>query len=322
VGDAAFEGSATRRPSSYPHVQVLSGYRHRVPQQRATEWLKIGELARRTGTTTDVLRAWERRYGLLQPRRTAGNQRLYSTVDEHRVRIMLRHLESGRSAHQAAELTSALRLGVPPGEHPAVPPAEVERAHQGLRTTLDAFEETAAQRVLESLLAAHQPLAVLRDVVLPYLREVGDRWAAGHVTVAQEHFATAFFESRFSALARGWDRGTGPRALLACPGGERHTFGLLAFGIALHARGWRIVWLGADTGVGTVEEAADRLAPDLVVLAAADPDRLRADDALRRLAGRWPCALAGAGAVDDVARDVGARLLAEDPVTAAAQFVG
>jgi DNA-binding transcriptional MerR regulator len=298
---------------------VLSGYRSCVPQQRATEWLKIGELARRTGTTTDVLRAWERRYGVLQPRRTAGNQRLYSAVDEHRVRVMLRHLELGRSAGQAAELASSLRLGVPAGAHAAVPAAEVDRAHHGLRATLDAFEETAAQRVLESLLAAHQPLAVLRDVVLPYLRDVGDRWATGHVSVAQEHFATGFFEARFSGLARGWDRGTGPRALLACPGGERHTFGLMAFGIGLHAAGWRIVWLGADTPVPLLGDAADRVRPDLVVLAASHRDRMPADDALRALAARWPCAVAGAGVDDDLARDLGARRLTGDPVTAAAR---
>jgi DNA-binding transcriptional MerR regulator len=279
--------------------------------------MKVGELARRTGVQVELLRVWERRYGLLRPRRTAGNHRLYSTTDLYRVRLMQRHLAAGRSAAQAAELTNAARLGVAPGHDPVVDPGEVRRAHAALRDALDGFHESAAQRVLEPLLAAHSRLAVLRDVVLPYLRDVGDRWETGHLTVAQEHFASGFFEARMFALARGWDHGVGPRALLACPSGERHTFGLVCLGIALHDHGWRIVNLGADTPVGLVADAADRVAPDLVVLSATHPDRLRPHDAVRALAARWPCAVGGAGVDAELADRLGARHLAGDPITAA-----
>jgi methanogenic corrinoid protein MtbC1 len=154
--------------------------------------------------------------------------------------------------------------------------------------------------------------------MIPYLREVGDRWAEGHVSVAQEHFATNFLHARLLAFARGWDRGLGPRALLACAPGEQHTFGLIAFGVALHQLGWRITYLGANTSVAMIDDAAAHVTPDLVVVFAAMPERLAAIvDELRGLGERWPTAIAGAGASPAVAARLPARRLEGDPVTAA-----
>jgi MerR family transcriptional regulator, light-induced transcriptional regulator len=59
---------------------------------------------------------------------------------------------------------------------------------------------------------------------------------------------------------RGWDRGAGPRALLACPSGERHDFGLIILGLALRDRGWRVTFLGPATPIETLAAAADQLA--------------------------------------------------------------
>jgi DNA-binding transcriptional MerR regulator len=284
------------------------------------EWITIGELARRSGLSPDLLRAWERRYGLLKPRRTAANRRLYSRADETRVRLMQRHLAAGTPAAQAAELVGATRLTVAAGRTGAVEDHEVRAAHAELREALDRFRESPAQRVLERLLGAHSRLAVIRDVVLPYLHEVGERWSERHVTVAQEHFASTFLEARLLAMARGWDRGTGPLALLACPAGERHVFGLLSFGIALHDFGWRITYLGADTPVDMISSAAAAVGPDLIALAAVRPEPLSPADALSSLGERWSCAVGGAGASAALAEAIGARHLAEDPVTAALEL--
>jgi DNA-binding transcriptional MerR regulator len=291
-----------------------------TPTRRPSDWITIGELARRTGLSPDVLRAWERRYGLLKPRRTAANRRLYSLADEARVRLMQRHLAEGTPAAQAAELVAGARLTVAAGTVGRVEPHEVAAAHAEMREALDAFAESAAQRVLERLLISHSRLAVIRDVLLPYLHEVGERWADRHITVAQEHFASAFLEARFLAMARGWDRGPGPRALLACPSGERHVFGLLAFGIALHDLGWRITYLGADTPVDMVAEAAAVLRPDLVALAVVMPGSLEPREAVRRLTAAWPCALGGPGASEEIAAGFGAHHLPDDPVTAAREL--
>src|SRR3954452_2256921 len=281
-------------------------------------WMRIGEISQRTGVTPDLLRAWERRYAVLRPRRTDGRTRLYSAADETRVRLMQRYIGQGLSPAQAAEMVTAARLAVPPGQALAIPPAEVAQAHREMQGSLDRFDETSAQRALEKLFGTYSALTVVRDVIMPYLREVGDRWAAGHVSIAQEHFATNFLHARLLAFARGWDRGLGPRAILACAPGELHTLGLITFGVALHELGWRITYLGADTTLAMVEEAAAHVAPDLIVVFAAMPERLAAiANDLQTLSHRRTTAIAGAGATEAVCAQIGIRRLAGDPVTAA-----
>ncbi len=85
--------------------------------------------------------------------------------------------------------------------------------------------------------------------------------------------------------------------MLACPPGEQHDLGLIAFGLALRSRGWRIVYLGPDSPIDTVEEGRRRLEPSLVVLNAVSPERVRpALPELRELARRHRLALGGAAA--------------------------
>src|SRR3954463_12115263 len=268
-------------------------------------WMRIGEISQRTGVTPDLLRAWERRYALLRPRRTHGRTRLYSAADEARVRLMQRYIAQGLSPARGAEMVPPARLTVRPGQALAIPPAEVAEAHQEMRASLDRFDETSAQRALEKLFGTYSALTVVRDVMMPYLREVGERWSARHVSIAQEHFATNFLHARLLAFARGWDRGLGPRALLACAPNEQHTFGLISFGVALHQLGWRITYLGADTTVAMIEETAAHVTPDLVVVFAAMPERLAAIAAdLQTLSRHRATAIAGAGASPAVAAEI------------------
>jgi methanogenic corrinoid protein MtbC1 len=150
------------------------------------------------------------------------------------------------------------------------------------------------------------------------LRELGERWERGEASIAQEHFASQVVRGRLLGLARGWDRGAGPRAVLACMPGEQHDLGLIAFGLALRDRGWRIVFLGPDTPLDTLTDAADALRPDAVVLAATTPAHFeRGRDALRAIARTLPVHVAGAGATPEVAAAAGARLLGPDPIAAA-----
>jgi DNA-binding transcriptional MerR regulator len=208
--------------------------------------MRISDLSRRVEVSPGTLRVWERRYGLLNPRRTAGNARQYSSIDEARIRLMKRYLRSGMPAAQAAELAIAARFSVNPGRNATVLDTEARRAATEMREALDRFDETSAQRALEKLLTEYSSIAVIRDVLLPYLHDIGERWAANHMTVAQEHFASNFLLARLLAMARGWDRGLGPRALLACAPDEQHTLALIAFGISLHHLGWRITYLGVS----------------------------------------------------------------------------
>jgi MerR family transcriptional regulator, light-induced transcriptional regulator len=153
---------------------------------------------------------------------------------------------------------------------------------------------------------------VLRRAVLPYLRRLGERWEKGTASVAQEHFASALLRERLMAMGRGWDRGDGPRALLACPPGERHDIGLVAFGLAARKLGWRVTFLGADTPIDTLAAASAELEPEAVVLSAVVPERFwSVTEALRPLAGQRRLYVGAAGADERVAADIGARLLGE-----------
>lgn len=285
--------------------------------------MRISELSRRVGVASDTLRAWERRYALLHPRRTPGNIRLYSALDEARVRLMTRYLGEAMPAAQAAELAKSARLTLTRGRTGQVAEHDAALKARQMSDALDAFDESSAEQALQALLSAYSSTAVLRDFVIPYLHEVGERWAANHMTVAQEHFATNFVHSRLLALARGWDRGLGPRALLACAPDELHTLGLITFGIALHAYGWRITYLGAAIPVAMVDSAASQIRPELIVMSAAIPGRLHAVvGELSELALRWPVAIAGSAANTELASRCGASHLAGDPVSAAAFIAG
>jgi DNA-binding transcriptional MerR regulator len=280
--------------------------------------LRIGELSRRSGVSDHALRAWESRYGLLQPVRTTGGFRLYSAADERRIRRMQAFLADGLSASEAARAVLREETGNTQTPAAAPPSGRVEDLTAALRSALDAFDEASAQAVLDRLFSDLSVTTVLRDVVMPYLADLGERWQAGSASVAQEHFASNVIRGRLAGLARGWGGGQGPSAVLACAPGEHHDMSLMVFGIALNRHGWRIRFLGADTPVADVIAAADATSPDLVVVTALLPERLRPiRRELASLARRAPLALAGPGVTAPSANAMGAQLLARDPVTEA-----
>ena len=280
--------------------------------------LRIGELSRRLGVSNHVLRAWESRYGLLRPVRSAGGFRLYSETDALRVRRMQAHLARGLSAAEAAQAVLGEDSGAGRTAGPDRVPAGAGELPVALRKALDAFDEPAAQAVLDRLVSDLSLTTVLREVVLPYLTELGQRWERGTVTVVQEHFASNVIRGRLAGLARGWGNGHGPRAVLACPPGELHDLALMVFGIVLNRNGWRIDYLGINTPVEELTSTVEARQPDLVVLAATLPDILEPLTALLTVLARHaPLVLAGPAATPRLAAAVQARLLDGDPVTAA-----
>jgi DNA-binding transcriptional MerR regulator len=274
--------------------------------------LRIGELSNRSGVSPELLRAWERRYGLLQPSRSPGGLRLYSLEDLERVQRMRRYLAEGLAAAEAAALVTRPANAEEAARH-AFDPADARR---DLGDALESFDEPRAQTVIDRLFATATVDVLLADVFLPYLHELGERWERGEASVAQEHFASTVLRGRLLGLARGWGRGLGPLALLACLPGEQHELGLIAFGLALRSRGWRIAYLGTDTPLDTVGAAARSLAPSIVVLSAVAEDRVQAAAAeLQELAREHRLAIGGSGT--DGAAALGALALTGDPIAAA-----
>jgi DNA-binding transcriptional MerR regulator len=279
-------------------------------------YLRIGELTKRTGVSPELLRAWEQRYGLLQPTRTPGGFRLYSAADEARVQRMQSLVAGGLAAAQAAHLV--LSGGEPEPRTVPGSATTLEEAAGNLSAALDRLDEQAANSALDRLFSAYTVETVLQEVVLPYLHRLGDRWEAGEVSVAQEHFASNLLRGRLLGLAQGWGQGQGPLAILACVPGEHHELGLLAFGVALRRRGWRITYLGTDSPNRAGADIARSLAPAVVVLLSINPDNfLDPAREIKELANQVPVMIAGTGATPEVARHTQTRVLDQDPVGAA-----
>jgi DNA-binding transcriptional MerR regulator/methylmalonyl-CoA mutase cobalamin-binding subunit len=277
---------------------------------RVSRW-RIKEFAGIVGIPEATLRAWERRYDLLQPERSAGNFRLYSRDDERRIRSMQAHMARGLAPAQAAELA----LSESPVD--VEPPARPSTLIEPLMQAAEAFDATRFDALLDAAFALGS-LTAIRDVVLPTLAEIGRRWETMEIGVGHEHFASHLVERRLLAMAKGWEAGRGPLALLACPSGERHTLGLVCFGLVLADRGWRISYLGADTPVDQILDMSASLSPTAIVLCALDSRHLTSNAAaIADLGARFRTILAGAGASAALAKQVGAELAEGDPVVAA-----
>jgi MerR family transcriptional regulator, light-induced transcriptional regulator len=290
--------------------------RHQATPDPGPGYLRIGELAKRTGVSPELLRAWEQRYGLLQPTRTAGGFRLYSAADEARVQRMQSLVSGGLAAAQAARLI--LSGGEPAPRTVSASATILDDEAASLAASLDRLDEQAASTALDRLFSAYTVETVLQDVVIPYLHRLGERWEAGEVSVAQEHFASNLVRGRLLGLAQGWGQGQGPGAILACLPGEHHELGLLAFGVALRRRGWRITYLGTDSPIGAVADIARSVRPAVVVLLSMSPDNSM-DHAreIEQLANQVQVMIAGPGATPEVARHTQTHVLDQDPVSAA-----
>jgi MerR family transcriptional regulator, light-induced transcriptional regulator len=270
---------------------------------------RIGEFARRVGVTPELLRAWEQRYGLLRPVRTPGGFRLYGEEDAERVARMRRALDEGLSAAEAA------RVALAP---PSSPDRLIEDARTRLMSAIESYDEAAVQAALDDGLAAFGLEAFVRDLIVPTLTAVGRGWEQGSVEISQEHFASNLIRGRLLSLARLWGRGAGPLALLACAPGEQHDISLLAFGLILRSFGWRILFLGANTPLSTLQKTARTTAPAVIVLVTFDPTLVKAEAAaLRRLARVATLLLSGPGASSDLTGQLRVRRLNGDLIEAA-----
>lgn len=263
-----------------------------------------------------TLRAWERRYGIVEPSRdTSSGYRLYSEADERRVRRMLDLVGGGLAPAEAARRikedgNSATRDD---GSRPAGGAPATAGLRESLSAALSRFDDRAADEALDRAVTVLSTDALVNEILLPVLRGLEED------SIGQEHFASNLLRGRLLALARGWGGGDGRLALLACPSGELHDLGLIAFGLALRDRGWRIAFLGADTPVESLVATAERIRPEMLVLSSTSPEPLseRVDD-LRRLSQSTTLMLAGPGVSDDLCTELGAIHMARGPVEEAA----
>ena len=228
------------------------------------------------GVPVATLRAWQRRYRVVDPRRSDSGYRLYSAADIAKLRSMQALVASGWSPKEAAEVVS--------GEsHLETVPEELRRDKrpQGwstprasgravdLVTAAAALDPAAVSRLLNERFATGSFEHVVDGWLLPELDRLGMAWAVGGVSVAGEHMTAAAVQRRLSAAfdAAASDTADSPLLLTGLPTGCRHELGILAFATAARRQGLAVVHLGPDLPLADWLTAAARREPDAIVVA-------------------------------------------------------
>jgi len=238
-------------------------------------------VAGRTGLTPAVLRAWERRYGVVLPSRTEGGQRLYSDDDVLRLSLLRRAVEGGRRISQVAlmsmeELQRLVREDeaqhrVPgaPGPFVGLPAVGVlERAQRAV----DEMNSGELERILTRGAMALPLPTVLNEVIVPLLQRMGTAWEKGRIGPAHEHLASVSIRRFLEWILGTVDVGNGAPALLAAtPTGERHELGALLSAVSGAAEGWKGIFLGPDLPAEEIVSAAIQLEVRVVALSCFDP---------------------------------------------------
>jgi MerR family transcriptional regulator, light-induced transcriptional regulator len=247
-----------------------------------TPTFNLKAVVQETGIKPDTLRAWERRYGLPEPDRTGGGHRLYSQRNIDTLHWLLARQEEGLSISRAVDLWRQLEgenqdplsspeygLAESDSPQPLVIGEEVAAFRQRWIEACLGFNERGADQILAQGFALFPVEVVCLEVLQRGIREIGEGWYAGTVSVQQEHFASALVVRKLESLLSATPPPTrSGRILVAGTADEEHVIGQLIFQLLLRRKGWETVYLGASVPVQRLQESLDVVRPQLVVLTA------------------------------------------------------
>jgi DNA-binding transcriptional MerR regulator/methylmalonyl-CoA mutase cobalamin-binding subunit len=290
------------------------------PQQIPSGRLRIANVAELTGVPEPTLRAWERRYGVPTPQRTASGYRQYGPNEIAQVREMCRLLANGIAAAEAARMVREGSTTDGAAPEPTVrDPYNVAR--EAIIDAIQRFDDDALDMQLRALLFLGPTVALIDRVVVPVLRHVGDLWHSGELGVAQEHFASHRMGTLVSDLTRlATGAHGGARVVLASFADDEHELGLLSTAARFATWGFRPVFLGARTPPDAVGSAVEAVEPKLVALSCTvSPARARARELIDGYASAcrsvpWIVGGTGIGSMSDLVTARGGILAPEDPV--------
>jgi DNA-binding transcriptional MerR regulator len=252
--------------------------------------------ARLTGLSPELLRAWEKRHGVVTPLRSAGGTRRYTAADINRLSLIKAAVDGGHRISQVAHL-EAIELRRLAG-------AESKRESSQLDEVLDTvnrLDSITCQAVLAQRFSAFGPALFAREFALPLVQEVGERWARGEMGIPQEHMLTSQLRSLLgSAMHPTASSALGPRVIFATPEGEPHELGLLMAALTAIGAGANPLYLGtqlpaSDLAAAVKQFDASALAASIVTMetSAAQSYVERIRDELPEHVQLW---LGGAGA--------------------------
>ena len=250
--------------------------------------VSIKTVSRRTGLTSHVIRAWERRYQAIEPERSKGRHRKYSERDVERLNLLTQAVRSGQLISRVArmsndELRSILEnaaSGAQKGLHSESPPEAGAQIEAAWHQTLEAIRNLDGQRfdsVLLSALVSLGDQGLLRRLIAPMARTVGFLWNTGRMTAAQEHFFTANARAFIWNLTRQYivDE-SAPRIVVGTPAGQLHELGAALVAAAATSHGWRVTYAAPSLPAEEIAAAAIHHGVRAVALSLVHPE----DDAL------------------------------------------
>jgi MerR family transcriptional regulator, light-induced transcriptional regulator len=273
---------------------------------------RIHVAAASAGISAQLLRAWERRYGLVSPRRSDGGYRLYSDEDVAMLRGTKVLVDEGRSISEVAKLSreelraAAARAAAPRPVMAAIAPGAFLDA---AISAIAAFDADQLERLLLRAggMGTLSSMETCETVLMPLLTEIGERWQKGELDVAAEHFGTAVLRRHLHTMVQTEARRNlgAPAVVCASPEGDLHEGGLLAFALRAAVLGWGIVYLGPHTPLREVVATADRTGAQAIALSLTISAARAGRRALIDTLSRWRQArpgravwLGGKGAVD------------------------
>lgn len=234
-----------------------------------------------TGLKPDTLRAWERRYGLPNPKRTDGGHRLYTQHDIDTLKWLIARQKDGLSISRAVDLWHKLEKDnkkplqampitstEPPIQQFSSGVTLIELRDAWVETCKD-FDEQRAEHLISQAMAMYPPELVCFDIFQKGLAEIGMGWYEGKITAQQEHFASALAMRRLEAMIAACPPPTrNGRILIGCAPEEEHTFSALLLSLLLRRRGWEALYLGANLPLARLEATMAAADPQLVIVVA------------------------------------------------------
>lgn len=224
-------------------------------------------VALETGVPADTFRAWERRYHVPQPQRTAGGHRLYSERDIAIIRWLRDRTEEGMNISQAVMLLMSAVVPVPmPTSTDARSGAQLMSE---LTMALTRFDVVRAECLFNEAFALYPFEDVLLSIVQPMMTEIGERWHRGEINIAIEHFATQFVRRKLSSLLNVFEHGVFRSTIVVgCAPGELHDLGALMIALFFVRRGWQVVYLGPQVPLPDLCDTLRMMNADAVCLSA------------------------------------------------------
>ena len=240
-----------------------------VSLTRPTARYPIRVVARMTGLSLDTLRAWERRYQVVTPRRD-DRGRVYDDRDVERLKQLAHLVDHGHAIGSIAGLATAALRRLIDGARPEIRGQTLEAVDVGpLVRAVKQYDLAAIETVLNRHAVLLPPDGLIFAVVLPLLREAGARWEAGAIRPAQEHLVSAVVRSVLGGLLRTMPPPVeGKPLVFATLPGERHELGLLCAAVLAAHAGHAVTYLGPDLPAADLVHAVTaRHASTLVVSA-------------------------------------------------------